>query len=143
MKSSRPTSLTIKHVAYDFLSLLPHTESLASRGRRLHNTPAQRQHATYAPDVLLAVDVVEATHKLLVNFVEDDRQLTLGEGEHKLMRLWFANRGTKAIGEVWMVTGAEDEVWVATESKEAGKHRSCLSHWIAQCNRCRCVVRNF
>ncbi|KAJ6574977.1 ER-golgi trafficking TRAPP I complex 85 kDa subunit-domain-containing protein [Mycena capillaripes] len=119
VKSSRPTSLTIKHAAYDFLSLLPSTESLASRGRRLQNTPAQRQHATYAPDVLLAVDVVEATHKLLVNFVEDDRQLTLGEGEHKLMRLWFANRGTKAIGEVRMVTGVEDEIWVSTESKDA------------------------
>ncbi|KAJ7654956.1 ER-golgi trafficking TRAPP I complex 85 kDa subunit-domain-containing protein [Mycena polygramma] len=114
VKSSRPTSLTIKHAAYDFLSLLHNTESLASRGRRLQSTPAQRQHPTYAPDVSLAIDVVEATHKLLVNFV-DDQQLILGEGEHKSMRLWFANRGTKAVGEVWMVAGAEDEIWIGDD----------------------------
>ncbi|KAJ7932534.1 ER-golgi trafficking TRAPP I complex 85 kDa subunit-domain-containing protein [Mycena leptocephala] len=122
VKSSRPTSLTITHVAYDYLSLLPSTESLASRGRRLHNTPAQRQHPTYAPDVLLAVDVVEATHKLLVNFV-DDQQLVLGEGENKLLRLWFTNRGTKAVGEVWMVAGADDEIWVGTEPDDDGKQK--------------------
>ncbi|KAJ6604519.1 ER-golgi trafficking TRAPP I complex 85 kDa subunit-domain-containing protein [Mycena vulgaris] len=113
VKSSRPTSLTLTHTAYDFLTLLPSTETLASRGRRLHNTPAQRQHPTYAPDVLHTVDVVEATHKLLVNFV-DDQELVLGEGENKSLRLWFANRGTKAIGEVWMVSGADDEIWVSS-----------------------------
>ncbi|KAJ7092588.1 ER-golgi trafficking TRAPP I complex 85 kDa subunit-domain-containing protein [Mycena epipterygia] len=114
VKSSRPTSLTILQFAYNFLSLLPSIESLASRGRRLHNTPAQRQHPTYALDVLLGVDVIEATHKLLVNFV-DDQQLVLGEGEIKPLRVWFANHGTKAIGEVWMVTGADDEIWVGAE----------------------------
>ncbi|KAK7064334.1 ER-golgi trafficking TRAPP I complex 85 kDa subunit-domain-containing protein [Favolaschia claudopus] len=115
VKSSRPTKLTLTHVAYDFLSLLPNTESLAFRGKRLHNTPAQRQHATYAPDVMLTIDIVEATHKLLVNFV-DDQHLALGEGETKSLRLWFANRGTKSIGEVWMVAGPEDELWVSDEA---------------------------
>ncbi|KAJ7275176.1 ER-golgi trafficking TRAPP I complex 85 kDa subunit-domain-containing protein [Mycena haematopus] len=114
IKSSRPTKLTITHAAYDFLSLLPSTESLASRGKRLQNTAAQRQHPTYAPDVLLAVDIVEATHKLLVNFV-DDEQLVLGEGEIASLRLRFANHGTNPIGEVWMVSGADDEIWVSTE----------------------------
>ncbi|KAJ7783643.1 ER-golgi trafficking TRAPP I complex 85 kDa subunit-domain-containing protein [Mycena maculata] len=117
VKSSRPTSLAITHASYSFLSLLPNTESLASRGRRLHNTPAQRQHPTYAPDVLLSLEVVEATHKLLVNFVED-RQLLLGEGENKPSRLWFANRGSKPIGEVWMVAGVDDEIWVSSESSD-------------------------
>ncbi|KAJ7293446.1 ER-golgi trafficking TRAPP I complex 85 kDa subunit-domain-containing protein [Mycena rebaudengoi] len=111
VKSSRPTSLTFTHVTYEFLSLLPTTESLASRGRRLHATPAQRQQPTYAPEVLIKVDIVEAAHKLLVNFV-DDRRLVLGEGESKSMRMWFVNRGNKPIGQVWMVAGEEDEIWV-------------------------------
>ncbi|KAJ7900204.1 ER-golgi trafficking TRAPP I complex 85 kDa subunit-domain-containing protein [Mycena olivaceomarginata] len=124
VKSSRPTKLTITHAAYDFLSLLPSTESLASRGKRLQNTAAQRQHPTYAPDVLLTVDIVEATHKLLVNFV-DDQQLILGEGETKSLRLWFVNRGTNAIGEVWMVAGADDEIWVSsTETDDDDVSRS-------------------
>jgi hypothetical protein len=71
--------------------------------------------------VLLTVDIVEATHKLLVNFV-DDQQLILGEGETKLLRLWFVNRGTNAIGEVWMVAGADDEIWVSSiETDDDGK----------------------
>ncbi|KAJ7706314.1 ER-golgi trafficking TRAPP I complex 85 kDa subunit-domain-containing protein [Mycena rosella] len=117
VKSSRPTSLTITHAAYDFLTLLPGKESLASRGRRLQNTPAQRQHPTYAPEVLHKVDIVEATHKLLVNFVDDQGPI-LGEGENKYWRLWFANRGTKAIGEVWMVAGGDDEIWVGTDPND-------------------------
>ncbi|KAJ7038336.1 ER-golgi trafficking TRAPP I complex 85 kDa subunit-domain-containing protein [Mycena alexandri] len=122
VKSSRPTSLTIMHASYIFLSLLPSIESLASRGRRLQNTPAQRQHPTYAPDVLLTVDVVQATHKLLVNFL-DHQELVLGEGETKSSSLSFVNRGTKGIGEVWMVAGADDEIWVGpdSESKDDGE----------------------
>lgn len=107
-------TLTVTHVAYNFLSLLPSTETLACRGRRLQNTAAQRQRPTYEPDVLPKVDVVEATHKLLVGFVEDQR-LVLGEGETKSMRLWFVNRGTKAISEIWMVAGPADEIWVSTD----------------------------
>ncbi|KAF8213184.1 ER-golgi trafficking TRAPP I complex 85 kDa subunit-domain-containing protein [Mycena galopus ATCC 62051] len=114
VKSSRPTKLTITHAAYDFLSLLPSTESLATRGKRLHTTAAQRHHPTYASDVFLGVHIVEATHKLLVNFV-DDEQLVLGQGETKSLRLWFANRGTSAIGEVWMVAGGDDEIWVSPD----------------------------
>ncbi|KAJ7630805.1 ER-golgi trafficking TRAPP I complex 85 kDa subunit-domain-containing protein [Roridomyces roridus] len=111
VKSSRPASLTITHVAYDFLSLLPTTESLACRGPRLHSTPAQRQNPTYGPDVLLNVQVVEAAHKLLVTFV-DDQPLVLSEGETKLLQLFFANRGSNAVDELWMVAGPDDELWV-------------------------------
>jgi hypothetical protein len=60
----------------------------------------------------------------LVNFV-DDQQLVLGEGENKLLRLWFTNRGTKAVGEVWMVAGADDEIWVGTEPDDDGKQKPC------------------
>ncbi|KAJ7125714.1 ER-golgi trafficking TRAPP I complex 85 kDa subunit-domain-containing protein [Mycena crocata] len=120
LKSSRPTSLTITSAAYNFLSLLPNTESLACRGKRLHSTPAQRQNPTYAPDVLLGIEVVEATHKLLVSFI-DDQQLVLGEGENKTLRLEFSNCGTKAIGEVWMVAGADDEIWVSAETDIGAK----------------------
>ncbi|KAJ6621602.1 ER-golgi trafficking TRAPP I complex 85 kDa subunit-domain-containing protein [Mycena sp. CBHHK59/15] len=100
VKSSRRTSLTITHIIYKFLSLLTTTESLASRGRRLHDTAAQRQQPTYAPDILIKVNIVEATHKLLVNFSTQ-------------MQLWFVNRGTKPVGEVWIVAGVEDEIWLS------------------------------
>lgn len=135
MKSSRPASLSITHASYNFLSLLPSTESLASRGRRLQNTPAQRQHPTYAPDVLLNLEVVDATHKLLVKFV-DDRQLLLAEGESKPLRLWFANRGTKAIGEVWMVAGADDEIWMSPEPNDEGEQhlhqaKKITEYWVS------------
>ncbi|KAG6841941.1 hypothetical protein C0991_005121 [Blastosporella zonata] len=86
IQATRPGSLVITHVTYDFLSLLPSTESLASRGLRLHNTPAQRIHPTYAPDINITVDVEDCDHKLLVDFV-DDEQLMLVQGERKELKL--------------------------------------------------------
>ena len=56
----------ITHVTFDFLSLLPVTESLAIRGRRLQDTPQQRQSKVYAPDVLIKVDVEDASQRLQV-----------------------------------------------------------------------------
>lgn len=132
----RPAFLTITNATYDFLSLLPSSESLTSRGRRLHDTAAQRQKATYAPDVLIKVEVAEATHKLLVNFI-DDQRLVLAQGENKPMRLWFSNMGTNPVREVWMVAGPEDEIWIGgdQESDAPGKKRCALpfpwSYWLS------------
>lgn len=117
MKSSRAGTLTISHATYDFISLLPCNESLASRGRRLHDTALQRQQISYAPEVPIKVDVVAASHKLLVNFV-DDQRLVLAQGERKPMSLWFSNAGTRPIREVWIVSGPEDELWVDSSEKE-------------------------
>jgi hypothetical protein len=66
----------------------------------------------YAPDVLINVEVEEASHQLLVDFVEDQR-LVLAQGECKQMQLWLSNAGTKPIRELWMVAGPEDEIWVS------------------------------
>lgn len=121
VKSSRSASLTITHATYDFLSLLPSIESLATRGRRLQDTALQRQSTMYALDVLIKVEIEEASHKLLVDFVDDGR-LVLAQGECKQMRLWLSNAGTGIIDEVWMVTGQEDEIWVDDDDslKSAG-----------------------
>jgi hypothetical protein len=109
--SSRPGSLTITHVTYDFLSLLPSSEPLVSRGCRLQDTPIQRQTATYGSDLTLKVEVEEASQKLLVDFVDDCR-LVLAKGECKRIKLWLSNAGTQSIGEVWIVAGTDDEIWV-------------------------------
>lgn len=111
IKSLRPGVLNITHVAYDFLSLLPSSEPLVSRGRRLQDTSLQRQTATYGSDVFIKVEVEEANQKLLVNFVDDSR-LVLAQGEYKAMKLWFSNAGTRSIGEIWLVAGTDDELWV-------------------------------
>lgn len=96
---------------YDFISLLPASEPLSTRGRRLNATAAQRQQPTYAPDVLMKFNVAEATHKLVVNFVEGGG-LRMLQGERRVMNLWMVNMGSKPVREVWMVPDAEDEIWV-------------------------------
>ena len=111
LRSTRPAKLTISHVSYDFLGLLNTKESLACRGRRLHETALQRQTRTYAPDVLMQVEVVPSDHRLTVTYVEDER-LVLLQGENRSTRLWLTNAGSKPISEVWMVAGADDEIWV-------------------------------
>lgn len=103
--------LSITHAQYDFLGMLSVTESLASRGRRLHDTPLQRQQPAYAPDIIMQVEVVASHHKLVASYIEDE-QLFLMQGENKLMRLLLTNAGSRPISEVWMVAGVEDEVWV-------------------------------
>jgi trafficking protein particle complex subunit 8 len=65
----------------------------------------------YAPDVLIKVEVEEASQKLVVNFV-DDGPLILAQGECKQMALWFSNTGTSGIDEVWMIAAPEEEIWV-------------------------------
>ncbi|KAF8898889.1 ER-golgi trafficking TRAPP I complex 85 kDa subunit-domain-containing protein [Infundibulicybe gibba] len=109
--ATRPGTLIITHLHYDFLSLLSSTESLSQRGRRLQATAAQRQTATYGPDVLVTVPVVDPGHRLQADFV-DDAQLLLFSGERKTMVVWFSNLGTRPVGELWMIAGEADEVWV-------------------------------
>ncbi|KAF9010359.1 hypothetical protein BDZ89DRAFT_996309 [Hymenopellis radicata] len=125
IKASRPALLIITDATFTFLSLLPSTESLASRGRRLQDTAAQRQNATYAPDVQIKVQVTEASHKLLVNFVDDGR-LVLGQGETKALSLWFSNSGTSSVDEAWLVSGMEDQIWIGGVENDGSEAHSML-----------------
>jgi len=104
-------SLQISHVSYMFLSLLPARESLSSRGRRLQDTPHQRQNKVYAPDNVVKVEVEDATQRLAAEFF-DDNHLVLYHGECRQMRIWLSNIGIQAIGDVWLVSGEDDEFWV-------------------------------
>ncbi|EGO05173.1 hypothetical protein SERLA73DRAFT_68802 [Serpula lacrymans var. lacrymans S7.3] len=113
IKSCRATSLIVSHVTYDFLSLLPSTESLARRGRRLQDTPQQRQTVMYAPDIHVKVEVEEASQKLNVVFA-DSTPLELLEGERKPITIQMYNAGKRNLGDIWMITGADDEVWLGT-----------------------------
>jgi hypothetical protein len=56
-------------------------------------------------------DVGEATHKLVVNPVEDGR-LEVVQGERRVTNLWLANMGSRPVDEIWMVPDPEDEIWV-------------------------------
>lgn len=123
VKASKPASLVITGVAYDFLGLLPTVESLARRGRRLQDTPQQRQTITYAPDEFLKLNVEEASQELAVTFM-DDGPLVLVEGECKRMKLWMSNTGSRDIGEVWVVPGPEDEIWIGPLDSEEGSATS-------------------
>ena len=121
-------TLQITDVSYSFLSLLPAKESLATRGRRLQDTPSQRQNKVYAPDVLVKVEVEDAGQRLSAEFFEDNR-LVLYHGECKQLRIWLSNVGTQAIGDIWLVCGQEDEFWVEeAEDQVAGeRHTSPFS----------------
>ena len=105
----RPAPLVISHVTYDFLSLLPSSESLSYRGRRLHTATKP----TYAPDVVLKVAVVDLDYRLAVRFIEDE--LFLLQGEYKDMRVLLSNTGTKPITEIWIVADVADEVWLSAQ----------------------------
>jgi len=109
VKALAPTTLAVTHLEYDFLSLLPTQESLVRRGRRLQETLQQRLSAMYAPDILLKVEIEDSNLELDVSF-EMDEPLIVLEGEYKRMRAWMSNTGSRAIGEVWVLPGPEDQI---------------------------------
>lgn len=117
-------TLQISHVSYTFLSLLPARELLVSRGRRLQDTPHQRQNKVYAPDNIIKVEVEDATQRLSAEFF-DDSQLALYHGECRQMRIWLSNIGTRAIGDIWLVGGEDDEFWV----DESGNQETGTLQW--------------
>jgi hypothetical protein len=118
VKVSQAASLSIPSITYNFLGLFPAQESLAGRGKRLQDTPQQRQTVTYAPDVLIRTDVEEASQELAVSF-ENHESLSLSEGERKPMKLWMTNAGCKTIGEIWLVGGPEDQMWLESSESES------------------------
>ncbi|KAG5340621.1 hypothetical protein C0989_001063 [Termitomyces sp. Mn162] len=119
IQSSRATSLVVTHATYDFLSLLSSAEPLTSRGRRLHDTVAQRLQPTYAPDVTIKVEIEDSDQKLLVDFVGDE-QLVLAQGERKELKLWLSNSGGRPIKEIWIAAGSEDEIWLGQDEDSDG-----------------------
>jgi hypothetical protein len=116
----RPAPLVISHVIYNFLSLLPSSESLSYRGRRLHSAVKP----TYGPDIHLKVAVVDADYRLAVNFIEDE--VSLLHGEFKDMRVLLSNTGTKPISEVWIVSDVGDEIWLSGPQDGHDKGRPML-----------------
>ncbi|KZW02555.1 hypothetical protein EXIGLDRAFT_415091 [Exidia glandulosa HHB12029] len=107
LTAHHPSSLRVMRLNYSFLSLLPMSESLARRGRRLHDTPAQRQNPTYAPDVFLSVDVGGDLPRLDVAWGDRDEWHILANGELREGKLHLFNHGTKDISEVWVTRSAE------------------------------------
>lgn len=98
-------------MTYEFLGLLPAREPLTSRGRRLQDTPEQRQNVMYAPDILMQVVVVDAAAKLSVQF-SDSSELLLWQGETVKMKVWVINSGTEPIQRIWMLASPTDEIFV-------------------------------
>ena len=115
----RPMTLQITHVSYMFLSFLPAMEPLVSRGRRLQDTPHQRQNKVYAPDNVIKVEVEDAVQRMSVQFFDDSR-LVLYQGECRKMQIWLSNTGTQAISEIWLVNGEDDEFWIG----QSGDHET-------------------
>lgn len=113
-------TLCVTDAKYDFLGLLSTSESLKCRGRRLHDTPLQRQHPTYTSDVVMQVEVVPSDYRLLVTCI-DDGDLVLFQGQNKSIRFWLTNTGSQPIGEVWVVPGKDDEIWFG----DVGKSHEC------------------
>jgi hypothetical protein len=117
LKCSKASTILISAAKFDFLALLPVTESLSHRGRRLHDTQAQRITPTYAPDAQLKIDVAFSQSKLVPSFVED-HPVILKQGETRELGLWLLNAGETAVQEIWVLTGSEHEVWLGNEGDD-------------------------
>jgi hypothetical protein len=60
MTATKPGTITIKSVKFDFHRFFPCEQPLARRGRRLHATKQQRVEPTYANDTSLNVEIQQA-----------------------------------------------------------------------------------
>ena len=75
----------------------------------MQETLQQRLTATYAPDILLRVEIENSSLELDVSF-EMDEPLRVLEGEYKRVKAWMSNAGSRTIGEVWVLAGPEDQI---------------------------------
>ncbi|KDN42910.1 hypothetical protein RSAG8_06436, partial [Rhizoctonia solani AG-8 WAC10335] len=103
-----PGMITISHITYRFLSLLPATEPLAWRGARLHATPQQRQGKLYGSDHIVRVQVLPRGARLDVELAEaDSRTMCLGELRKAIMRLEHPVVGgsTEPLTDIWVMMG--------------------------------------
>jgi hypothetical protein len=115
LQSTRPAKLHVTHAVYDFLALMPVKELLTRRGRRLHDTPLQRQTRAYAADTFMSIDVLPSDHRLTVKF-SNNEHLSLVQGEDCSLHISLLNSGANPIGEIWMTAGADDDIWVGPEN---------------------------
>ena len=76
----------------------------------------------YAPDILIQVDVEDASQRLQAHFV-DDRHLVLAQGEYRRVDVRLKNSGKDKIDELWLVPQNHQEVWV--ELDETGSPCTC------------------
>ncbi|KLO17070.1 hypothetical protein SCHPADRAFT_959188 [Schizopora paradoxa] len=120
-KSLKPATLTIPRLSYSFLGLLPASESLSVRGRRLQETALQRQSKQYAADILMTVRVQDKTQRLEACFVEDDLQFAW-EGELIKFSLRLENTGTTPLQEIWLVSGPDDHLWLDSSRDSASEN---------------------
>jgi len=118
VRALRPGTLVLFQLSYKFYSLLSCIESLHTRGRRLNDTAVQRQGKVYADDVYIQVDAEDCGQRLHVKFV-DERPLSLAQGERRLLSIWLSNTGVQDIEELWVVSGAEDELWVNADGEDS------------------------
>lgn len=122
VRARNPGTLYVLAARYTFLGLLPARESLASRGKRLQDTPIQRQGKVYAPDTRPRAEVRAGAVRLAATFVEDAR-MVLACGECKRMRVFVRNVGKERIKDVWVVRG-EDDVFVLDRAEHEDREKS-------------------
>ena len=117
-------SLSFPSLSYAFLALLPCTESLATPGRRLNDTPTQRQSVMYGPDIPVEIAVQESCARLQCRFIapfemydvsgEDKHQeeISVLDGEIRKETLTIRNVGDRMVEDIWLVPPDEGSIWI-------------------------------
>ncbi|KAF8324689.1 ER-golgi trafficking TRAPP I complex 85 kDa subunit-domain-containing protein [Cantharellus anzutake] len=102
-----PTSLKFINAHYSFLSLLRTCESLAVRGKRLNDTPAQRQGNVRAPDAFVVANVRHPVAKLEPRFddtsINHEDETTFYCGEIRNEYFEVENTGKLTVNDIWVV----------------------------------------
>ncbi|KAI6031618.1 ER-golgi trafficking TRAPP I complex 85 kDa subunit-domain-containing protein [Pisolithus microcarpus] len=121
LRVSEASTIVITDLRYEFLGLLPTKESLARRGRRLQDTLQQRLTPTYAPDIFIKAEIVDDNLELDVSFATTE-PLVLLEGEYRWVDMRLSNIGSRAISEVWLLAGPEDQIGPYCPSTEISRN---------------------
>lgn len=112
-----------------FSGLLPMEETLGVRGRRLNDTAAQRETATYASDVLMRVDVRKSGGRLNAELSATNEPMpALGVGEIRKLSVRITNVGSTGVRDLWAVFGESENaglVWLDVAESSEGKQTSC------------------
>ncbi|KDQ08436.1 hypothetical protein BOTBODRAFT_148671 [Botryobasidium botryosum FD-172 SS1] len=113
---SQQTALRIPRATYSFLSLLPVSESLATRGKRLNDTVAQRQSVMYPPDVVMKTEVGVGGGRLRAELVGGADDISLAHGELRRVVVKVSNVERVPVREIWYVPDEGGMFWLDSEN---------------------------
>ncbi|KAG8936905.1 hypothetical protein FRC02_009995 [Tulasnella sp. 418] len=120
---NKVTTVQFTHATFNFLGLVPISEPLSIKGKRLNDTIAHQRSVAYAKETYLHANVKHSGGRLKIEFLDEGHgEMTVVQGELKRTRIRVKNVGGQPVEEIWCMINEEGiSAWIDIENTEKGE----------------------